>query len=643
MFVHRTHGVVAATLGVLLGAGCDDPELNTDLRPDGDPEVLAVLVMTDAAFQLSEQATFCKPNDEFRPSQIGLPDFTTAQVCPETLSEGVDPVDAAYPDGWYVRIMFDELLDPTIEELTEILDETTGEGTGTFTGSIRGVNPVTLECESVTNGEFVAVDYDGYYSPSGNRVTWPVGPSLVIKPNDPTLIATGSECRITLNDSITDKQGRAVPAAQRGPYTFSVAEVTPIATDPSDSGDTEDPTTVDALYLSDSNFYWQFNTEVAVASFCDDTDFGGTFANLFTDADGGFGSCDEGTEAFQLTPPVLPSEAGGGWGVCNVTGDPCSTAADCTDVADTRCDSSYAYTYNGLAADDEIGIGYNTPLKTDTLYTFTLKEGTMLVDRCGRATTSPAPTASNLFSIQFLTNPFELVDSNIVTGDVTPMVRKPTLTFTNVLDPASLESTEFTLTPAPDGFDPAALGQFTGGELIFGGNYAPATMYTLTINAGATVADYYGATYTFEEAETISWTTDPRVTLTGSSPANNGTVQKLTTQELNGVSLSFNANMDVTTLTTDDFTFVNTETGQSVTTQTPFLIGVGSGASSASCSPSSRSCSLRIRADLAPGTYKFTLKQGAQISDNLGNVYTQETDLVINFTVLPVEAPVQCL
>src|SRR5690606_39027695 len=112
--------------------------------------------------------------DEKRPGLVGLPDFTTQQVCPETLADGVDPVDNAYPDGWYVRIMFDELLDPSIETLTEILDAN-GEGTGTFRGSIRDANPVKLECQSVTNNAMVNVDYDGYYSPSGNRVTWPVG------------------------------------------------------------------------------------------------------------------------------------------------------------------------------------------------------------------------------------------------------------------------------------------------------------------------------------------------------------------------------------------------------------------------------------------------------------------------------------
>src|SRR3954451_4512455 len=115
MFVNRTHGVVATTLSVLAMGACADPEQNTDLRPEGPPDVLAVLVMTDASSQLVEKATFCKPNDDKRPSQVGLPDFTIQQVCPDALGDSAAEVDTAYPDGWYVRIMFDELLNPEIE------------------------------------------------------------------------------------------------------------------------------------------------------------------------------------------------------------------------------------------------------------------------------------------------------------------------------------------------------------------------------------------------------------------------------------------------------------------------------------------------------------------------------------------------
>ena len=123
-------------------------------------------------------------------------------------------VTDAYPDGWYIRVMFDELLDPDIEELEEIEDPDTGEGTGTYYGTIANTKPVTLECESI-NGGMVNVEYDGYYSPAGNQITWPLGPSLVIKPNHPELIATNKMCRVTLKENIVDKSGDKVPAVYR--------------------------------------------------------------------------------------------------------------------------------------------------------------------------------------------------------------------------------------------------------------------------------------------------------------------------------------------------------------------------------------------------------------------------------------------
>src|SRR3954463_11165322 len=118
MFVDPIRGRAAryvlatAALGgaVALGA-CTDPEQNTDLRPDGPPEVLAVLVMNDPAGMVVEKATYCQPGDEKRPQRVGLPDFTARDICPADLSKGVDELTDAYPDGWYVRIMFDELLD----------------------------------------------------------------------------------------------------------------------------------------------------------------------------------------------------------------------------------------------------------------------------------------------------------------------------------------------------------------------------------------------------------------------------------------------------------------------------------------------------------------------------------------------------
>lgn len=631
MFVDPTRGrsqgfaLVAAAAGALALGACNDPEQNTDLRPDGDPEVLAVLVMNDAASQLVETATYCAPNDEKRPNVVGLPDFTAPNVCPDDLATGATEVTNAYPDGWYVRIMFDELLNPDIEELTEVKDPSTGEGTDTYTGSIANTHPVKLECESVGGG-FVEVPYDGYYSPAGNAVTWPLGPSLVIQPNAPKTVATGKACRITINENVVDKSGNKVPATQRGPFPFKIAEPTILATDPTDSGDEAEPAAVDALALYFDNPYLQFNTEINVSSLCKDTD------NPLTDA--GAGLCDGGTEAFEITPSLVGA-AGGGWGYCNVSGDPCDTAADCTDPADTRCDSAYAYTYSGVPLSTEFGFGFNAPLATDTTYTVGLKAGTKVTDRCGVETTLPAPTAKNLQKITFHTNKFALKTTKPSTGDTVAMVSKPSMTFTNYVDVGSLSSTEYSITPAPAA---ATLGQSSGGDIIFGGNYAPDTTYTLTINAGAKVSDAYGVETTIAEAKTVMFKTQPKVSMTTTSPAAGAVVQKLVTGQVVGVTLGFNANMDVTTLTAADFTFVNSS-GVAVTPS----ISTGTAGSFANCSATSLSCTLRIRANLPPDTYTFTLKAGAEFKDKLGNAYTQAADKVIKFTVKDPVAPITCL
>jgi hypothetical protein len=563
--------------------------------------------MTDAASQLSEHATYCKPDDPKRPSLVGLPDASTSQICPADGS-AVEEVTDAYPDGWYVRVMFDELLDPSVEELVDI-------DADTQSGTIANTHPVQLQCQNLA-GQLVDVDYDGYYSPAGNNVTWPLGPSLVIKPNLPTTIATGHECQITINESVTDKSGNPVDAAQRGPYKFKIAEITPLATDPTDSGDTAEPVEVDAFAPFSDNFYLQFNTEVQLSSFCELDDLAGFY-------------CKGGTEQFSLMPTPVSADAGGGWNVCSDTLDPCDTAADC--AAGATCMQAYAYTYSGLDVSTEFGIGYNTPLKTDTTYTFALNAGAKLKDRCGAETTVPTPSADNLYSITFHTNPFDLNSVSIASGETAAPNKKPTLRFNNVVDASSLAATEYTLTPAPTG---AVVGQLTGGDVILGGNFALDTEYTLTVKAGATVTDVYGATWTNDAEKVIKWKTAPKVLLT-SSTADETVLQKVLTVQPVGPSINFNSNMDLSTLASTEWSLVDAN-GAAVAVTPAY----GSAAAGANCSTKSASCQFRWRMDFAPGDYVFTLKAGATISDLLGNVYTQAADKVIHFTVkAPVTAP----
>lgn len=566
--------------------GCDDPAQTTDLRPSGPPEVLAVLVGTDPSYQLNESATYCAPNDPKRPSDVGLPDFTLSQVCDADISVEASMVDNAYPDGWYVRVMFDELLDPDVEELIEILDGD-GNPTDTYYGTIANTQPVTLRCESI-NGGMIDVPYDGYYSPAGNAITWPVGPSLVIKPDEPRAIATSSMCEVTLKENIRDKSGELIPADQRGPFPFRIAPLSIVAIDPTDGSE------VDPLAIYYDNFLVQFNTEVDPASWCDE----GTGMDECEFEIEGLGSMPNAYYAYNIADAL-----GGG-----------------------------IFTDSGVT---EWGLGPNDPLEGGQEYTFRFREGTTLADRCGRETTFGAPSVADHTLVAFETNPFDYTSNVPSNGDIAAPLRKLSVQFNNVIDLASLEPTEYSLTPAPT--TPSVVSTpGNDGDLLFAGHYQPGTMYTFTLNAGATINDAHGVTYTQTEARTIAWTTQP-ITVIGTVPANNGTSTKAMSTSNTTIQIAFNQSMDPATL--DPATEV-TLVGPTAATFGAATIGLG-------CLPESTVCRLALTttAPLADGAYQFTLKMGATVTDVLGNEYTQPTDRVVSFTVATAEPvnPIQCL
>lgn len=608
MFVDPTRGrslaVGLIATGVLAIGACNDPEQNTDLRPEGDPEVLTVLVMNDPAGGVIEHATYCKVGDDKRPARVGLPDFTAPDICPADLSKGVDELVDAAPDGWYVRIVFDELLDPNIEDLEEITDPDTGEGTDTYEGHIANTHPVKLECESVGGG-FVEVDYDGYYSPSGNAVTWPLGPSLVIKPSDPTEIATGKQCKVTINDNVTDKSGNKVPAAQRGPFTFKIAPIQLIAIDPPDDPEGTSPVGADQIW--GDNFYLQFNTAPDPASFC-----------------------DEGPGNDECEFEILPEDTG----LCSTDQSFCvksRNGADCPTAGDT-CDSGGYYAYSlapfGLTP-QEFGAGPNAAVQTDHAYTFQFKAGTKLKDRCGVETTFGAPSPDNLTQVHFTTAKFALKTVNINTGDLVSPMKKLDLPFNNVVDFTTLDlGTELTVTPT---LDSAALTTTTGTDILLAGNYALDTEYTITLKAGAKVSDVLGAETTIAADKVIKYKTQPAVTVT--TTADEATITRAggATGTTTAITLTFNQSMSAASLVAGtDYTLVNSMGATVAST-----VSVGSTASSA-CTPSSTSCQLRIRvsnANLPPGAYTFTLKQGANVTGVVNSMYTQAADKVIHITV----------
>lgn len=577
-------GIVTAVVFV----GCGVPEQNTDLRPEGPPEVLAVLVGTDPSAQLSESATFCAKDDAKRPTGVGLPDFSFVQICDDDPAVEAAMVDNAYPDGWYIRVMFDELLDPSVEELIEITDPDTGMGTDTFYGTLANTQPVTLQCESVSGG-MVNVPYDGYYSPAGNAVTWPLGPSLVIKPDEPRAIATSSMCTVSLKDTIRDKDGELVPAAQRGPFPFKVAPLQIVAIEPTDGSE------VTPLSIYFDNFLVQFNTEVDPASWCDE---GGAMDECEFEIVG-LGSAPQDYYFYNIAEAL-----GGG-----------------------------VLTESGVT---EFGLGPVDPLEAEKAdYSFQFRQGTKLADRCGRETTFGVPSVADNTKVDFATSEFELASTSPNTGDTVAPLRKLSVQFTNVLDPATLAATEWTLTPAVDSI---AIASSPGndGDFLFVGHYQPGTTYTFTLNAGAEIADAHGATYTQTAARTVMWTTQP-ITVSGTTPANNGTALRAMDTSTTTFDISFNQSMDPATL--DPATEITVTGPSTVTFAAPAVVG---------CGVTSTSCRIRLTstAALMAGDYTLTLKAGATISDVLGNVYTQAADRVVNFTVEtaePAAPPITCL
>jgi len=237
----RSQGYLAATACVFGFGACTAPTEHTDLRPDGPPEVLAILASDDPdGAGAVETATFCKAGDDKRPGLVPAALAGPTQVCPDDLKMGVDEVKDTQPVDWYVRIQFDELLNPKIEDLLPI-------GDGTNMGTLANTQPVNVTCGKDSNGVPVNIAYDGYYDPSGNSFTWPLGPSLVIQPLNSSKIATGTECQVTIKpDVIADKDGNHVPAAELGPYTFKIAPLALVSENPAQPKDLTKPSTIDA-------------------------------------------------------------------------------------------------------------------------------------------------------------------------------------------------------------------------------------------------------------------------------------------------------------------------------------------------------------------------------------------------------------
>ncbi|MEO9159523.1 MAG: Ig-like domain-containing protein [Kofleriaceae bacterium] len=512
-----------------------------------------------------EQVTFCKtqgPNDgaagagdSQRPDEVILSDESALELCPTDPTKPVSELTNALPEAWYARIQFDELLDPSIEDLIPDVDAM-GVPTGTYTGTLVNTQPVTLKCASVTGSGMVDVPYDGYYSPAGNKISYPVGPSLVIIPTDPTVVATGSECTVTIKSNVTDKDGNQVPADQIGPYKFAVGAIEVLIIDPTDGGK-QDPIAA-GVDLT-------FNTAVVKASVASAIDFSPVLLNA--------GIQKETPEEY-FAFADFPSAGGP--------------------------------------------------------YTFTLKQGSMLIDQCGKATTLGAPSVASFTKTTFTTNALKL---KAVTGAIEPgnMIQ---IAFNQYMDPATLLTAEYTITPTLAGARVELSGDTS--KLLVYGNFQLGTAYTFTLTTGATIDDCPGdesatiggpgcvtsATFTASADQTTTFTTAAAITLKSIAPKDNAT-ESVATATSSGILLTFNQEIDPTSFDAADYTISPAETLTATN-----LGGPGGGGSY-------EMLELDPAVAWAPGTYTFTLKSTAVLKDLLGNSFSPTADQVIHFTVTP--------
>jgi len=251
---YLSQGLLAVGLG-LTATACGTPDLATNLRPDGPPDLLAVMTQNPIDLggnTLTESPLRCKyvngKKDPKAPGFVGDPITGGSLVCPDNESDftpaTVDPrqLDNGFGlSGWNIRLMFDELLDG---DKAETLD--CDQDTGICEGTLSETRPVTLKCadteiryyeDPADDADTQAVDrYRSFYVPNGNNVTFPLGPSLFISPKPEELtFPTGSSCTVTIDPTkVTDKDDIAVPA---GDLTtpFKIADLSLILVDPADS------------------------------------------------------------------------------------------------------------------------------------------------------------------------------------------------------------------------------------------------------------------------------------------------------------------------------------------------------------------------------------------------------------------------
>lgn len=223
----RAQELLAAGLCVAL-ISCTDAEIRSDLNTEGPPRVITVTVRSESAETADAHlATYCASEDQG--------EKVHADYCP---NDGT--VTDALPIGWSLRVIFNELLNADqVEELVTLDD-------GSVVGSLANTQPVELTCGGQD------VPYDGYYQPSGNHLTIPPGPALIIQPIFPDgFVATSTQdCQVTVKSDVLGKSLEPVDPARSGPFQFGIAPLKVIDIDPAGEATGVDITANITIYFN---------------------------------------------------------------------------------------------------------------------------------------------------------------------------------------------------------------------------------------------------------------------------------------------------------------------------------------------------------------------------------------------------------
>lgn len=583
---YRSQGLLAVGIG-LAAVACGEPDLNTNLRPEGPPDLLAVLTQNQIDLDgnpYTETALRCKyvngKRDPKAPGFVGDPITGGSLVCPENEAD-FEPatVDPRVIDDqpWAIRLMFDELLDADKVETLDCDSETER-----CQGTLSETRPVTLKCgdtairyyeDPADDPDLQARDrYRSFYVPNGNRVTFPLGPSIYISPVPEELVfPTGSQCSITIDPGkVTDKDGIAVPADDLT-TNFKIADLQLIFTDPADSSS---PATLSPDPVAAGAVAFVFNAPL------DDS------------------AIDPG--AFQIT---------------DENGDPVDTAFF---VAGYNVDGDAIWVY----PDTDTGIFL------PGLYTVTMKPTTIGEVNGGELTTTEDQTVH--FNVAFA----KVGQTSGTDLSPTANVR---VAFNNAIDPATLDTAnggtdlEFFQTNPPT--TPPnmpipvtiSVGDSTGltssgipldvvdgnAIIVDPTNELPIGTYVLRFKAGAELKDTDATAHTAKFTNPLAITYNVLLKSTGTFPPVAGTPPTAPLLHTDPFKVIFSGSLDFGSITPDDFTLVDNGSMTAV----PFTVSMAT----TNAGHANDTVVITPTGGLTTGhTYQLTIKQGAAIKSANG-------------------------